>query len=87
MIRYDYKPNEITTLCNDQMKLTDNRIAEMLKIPSDQKNFKNSIEGFEGILSDLNEQTTPATFMNYVSLDKALRGEAEQCEAALGDNI
>ena len=84
LIRYDYKPKEITTLCADQMKLADSRIADLLKIPGNQKNFKNTIAGFETILSDLGEITTPSTFMNYVSLDKGLRTEAEECEAALG---
>ena len=66
------------------MKLADSRIADLLKIPGNQKNFKNTIAGFETILSDLGEITTPSTFMNYVSLDKGLRTEAEECEAALG---
>ena len=84
VIRYDYKPKQITEICNEQMKTADKRILELLKTPKVQRNFENTIEKFEEIMADLYEQTTPVTFMYYVSLDKTLRTEAEQCEAALG---
>jgi thimet oligopeptidase len=84
VIKYDYKPKEILNLCNDQMKLTDSRVEEILKIPTAQKNFENTILALETTLADLSENTTPATFMNYVSLNKEVRTEAEQCESLLG---
>lgn len=84
VIRYEYKPQEITQICESEIKNTDQRIADMLKIPDKEKNFENTVEAFEQITADLSENTTPATFMNYVSLNKDLRAEAEKCEATLG---
>jgi thimet oligopeptidase len=84
LIRYKYNPNEITQICDSAIQITDLQIADFLKIPDKEKSFTNTIEAFEQITADLSEKTTPATFMNYVSLDKALRGEGEKCEAKIG---
>jgi thimet oligopeptidase len=87
LIKYDYQPKEITALCDSQMKVTSARVDEVLKIPVTQKNFTNTIEALETILADLSDITTPANFMYYVSLNKDLRAEAEQCESNLGQYI
>ncbi len=84
VIKYNYKPNEITEFCTSQMKRTDERIAEVLKIPDKEKNFENTFKAYETITADLGESMAGPTFMNYVSTDKGLRTEAEQCEAQLG---
>jgi Zn-dependent oligopeptidase len=87
VIKYDYKSKEITQVCDEQMKATDQRVSEVLKIPKAEKNFHNTIEAFETILADLSDKATPATFMYYVSLNKDLRKEGEQCESALGQYL
>jgi thimet oligopeptidase len=87
VIRYEYKPGEITEICNGEMKKTDDRIAEMLKIPPKDKSFANSIEAYEQITADLGENTNAPTFMSYVSLDKKIREESQACEASLGQYV
>jgi len=87
IIKFDYRPKEITQICDEQMKLTDRRVAEVLKIPKTEKNFLNTIEAFETILADLSDKSTPASFMYYVSLNKELRKEGEQCESALSQYL
>jgi thimet oligopeptidase len=84
LIRYTYKLNEITQICDGEIRKTDDRIKDFLKIDDKEKNFHNTLEAFEQITADLSENTTAATFMNYVSLDKNSRSEAEKCEAKIG---
>ena len=87
VIRYEYASDEITKICKDQMKLTDERLAAMLKVPSAEKNFSNTIETFETILADLSEMVSPVTFIYSVHQDKNIRAEAEKCDSELGQYI
>jgi thimet oligopeptidase len=85
LIRSDYKPGEVTTLCNQSIEKARDRFNKLAKLSASERNFDNTTLTFENINADLGDEATPLTFMKYVSPDKAINAEGAKCEQAVGD--
>ena len=74
-IHHDYKPGEITDITNRLIAETDERIAELVAQP--HKEFSNTIEGYEDIITAYNERFDPVSFMMDVHTSADIRKDAE----------
>ncbi|MCC6276833.1 MAG: Zn-dependent oligopeptidase [Oligoflexia bacterium] len=83
VIKYDYKSGEIEKICSSQMKHSDERLSQLVKISSHDKNFENTIAALDQIMADLSDETSGPVFMYSVSTSKSLRKEAEKCDSEL----
>lgn len=82
LIAYDFKAGEIKQKCDAALVKASERI-ETLKNSSDSS-FAETLLKFDTILTDLSDETTPLTFMGYVSTDESLRDEGSTCEGDVG---
>ncbi len=85
VLKYKYHTGEITEITADQIKILDKKIADMLAIPLKQKNFTNTFVPFEEATSDFGDVSNSMGFMNDVSTEKDLRGEALKAEMTVSD--
>lgn len=69
LIKYEYKKDEITKLC-------DGALAEFETVLGDVKDSYH----LDQLLTDLSDELTPVVFMAYVSTDANARDEASKCE-------
>jgi thimet oligopeptidase len=84
IIRSDYAPNEITTLCNAAVKKAAQSLDAIAQVKADTATVQNTLLAFETTLADFGDETNGLTFMGYVSTDENLRKEGSACEEQLG---
>ena len=84
IIRSDYKPGEITTMCKAAIDKADVRLKAVGDLTPVTSTIDNALLSFETILADLNDDVNGLTFMGYVSTNEALRNEGSACEETLG---
>lgn len=80
LIRYDYKPGELTQLCNDAMQKASFSLDQTVRLSTDQRSNPNILLEFESAVADLSDATLPLTFMGYVSTDAGVSQEGADCE-------
>lgn len=73
VIRHNYKPQEITQLCQQGLDVAKAELA--------QDNL--NVLKIDQTLANLNDALSPLTFMGYVHSSEAIRAEASQCEEKL----
>ncbi|MDR3606044.1 MAG: Zn-dependent oligopeptidase [Oligoflexia bacterium] len=83
-VRFEYKPGEITQLCQAAIDQASSRYDALIRISDQEWTFANTVISFDEISSDLSDLTTPLTFMGYVSTDDAINHEGSKCEELLG---
>ncbi len=83
-IRPAYRVGEVTALCEKAISHTEERLAALIALPSEKQNIKSTLLEFETILADFSDESTPLTFMGYVSTDTAVSAEASDCEQKIG---
>lgn len=84
LIKSDFKPNEVTELCDAAIKKADDRLNAIGKLEAKDRKIDNSLLALEETLADLSDDTAPLTFMGYVSTDEAISAEGSACEEKLG---
>jgi thimet oligopeptidase len=84
LIRFDYKAGEIPKLCKAAIDRASNRFDAIAKLAPQSRTFENTVLAFDQISSDLSDESTPLTFMGYVSTNDAINHEGSQCEEMLG---
>jgi thimet oligopeptidase len=84
LIHYDYKSGEVTKLCAEAINQATRAYDSLVKIPSQERTFANTVRAFDQISSDLSDTATPLTFMGYVSTNEAVNHEGSKCEETLG---
>jgi thimet oligopeptidase len=84
VIRYDYKNNEITELCDQAIAQARRQLDEVAATAPGARTLDNTLLKLEESLAVLGDATGPLTFMGYVSRDADLRKEGEECEKKMG---
>lgn len=80
LIRFDYKENEITDLCQQQLKLVKTQLENWkVKYNTITQNSQALLD-FEEIMALFSDNTMPLIFMSSVSKSEKLRDEATQCK-------
>lgn len=78
IIRHQYAPGEITTLCTEAISQTRTELDAIAV----QKSLRGFID-FEDQMAEFSDRVNSLTFMGYVSPDADLRTEAFKCEEAV----
>ncbi len=76
---------EITQLCETAMAKVKDNLKQIASMPSEVSNFENTVLYFENTLANLSDETSPLTFMAYVSPNEKLAKEGSACEEAIGE--
>lgn len=84
VIRSDYAKDEITKRCEASIESARTKLDEIGKLPADRRTVDTTLLAFEKVMTDFRDETSPLTFMSYVSRDKAMAAEAAACEAKIG---
>lgn len=84
-IRVEYKPGEITAICNKAVQDAKAAYDAIAQLPERQRSFKTTTLAMENIDVEMSETLTPALFMRQVNPDKAVRDEALACEQMVND--
>jgi len=85
LVRSDFKKGELTQACQDSMGKAKARLDAVAAIAPKDRNFDNTALAFETINADLMDETTPLTFMGYVSTNADTRAEGSECEDKVGE--
>jgi thimet oligopeptidase len=83
IIRSDYKKGEITELCKASMDKAKASLDKIASIAPTDRTTDNTLLAFENTTTEMLNETSPVTFMGYVSTDAEIRAEASDCEAAI----
>lgn len=83
IIRSDYKKGEISVICNASMEKAKASLDQIAKIAPADRTTDNTLLAFENTTTEMLNETSPVTFMGYVSKDADIRAEASDCEAAI----
>lgn len=73
MPSFRYTENEILSLADKAIEDFEMKISEILKIPSSERTFQNTVKAFENALAQLNETVTIPIFLGYVSPSQQIR--------------
>ncbi len=85
LIRSDYSTGEITKLCDEQISSLKEKLDTFVKTPKKSTYYPASmLLEFETYFADFSDNSSPLTFMGYVSKNRALRDEATACEEKQG---
>jgi thimet oligopeptidase len=84
LIRSDYTEGEVTKLCEESIAKAQKRLDEIAAIPEKGRNIDNTLLAFENALADFSDESTPLTFMGYVSTNEKVHAEGSKCEEAIG---
>ena len=79
-----YAPGQVTELCDKAIAKAEKSLAEIANRTDKDRNLDNTLMAFENATADLSDETTPLTFMGYVSTDEAVSAEGSECEEKLG---
>jgi thimet oligopeptidase len=85
LVRSDFKKGELTQACQDAMDKAKARLDAVAAIAPKDRNFDNTVLAFETINADLMDETSPLTFMGYVSTNADTRAEGSDCEGSVGE--
>jgi len=85
MIRYTYQPGELTRLCDLSMQNTQKKLDAIAALSKKQRNIDSTLLTFERVMSEFSDETSPLTFMGYVSTDKAISAEGSECERKISE--
>jgi thimet oligopeptidase len=79
-----YAPGQVTELCDKAIAKAERSLAEISNRVDKDRSIENTLMAFENATADLNDETSPLTFMGYVSTDEAVSAEGSECEEKLG---
>lgn len=80
LIPYNYKPGEITKLCDETIQNFKSALDQLVTLPPEQINFTNTVEEQSHLLGEFRDKMNALEFMGYVPTDEALRKEGFACE-------
>lgn len=75
-----YAAGELTKLCDAAVSEAMQRLDRIAALPAAERTVDNTLLDFEFATAKLNDDTSPLTFMAYVSPIEALRDEGFACE-------
>jgi thimet oligopeptidase len=84
LIRSDYAPGELTSLCATAIQRAQLRIEKIVAVAINQRSIDNTLLALENAMADLADATQPLSFMGSVSTDAAVSKEAADCDQKLG---
>lgn len=84
LIRSDYKDGELTRLCEDAIAKNQKLLDALAAIPERNRNVDTTLLAYEKAMADFSDETTPLTFMAYVSTNEKVNGEGSKCEEKVG---
>lgn len=84
LIRSDYQDGEITRLCDEAIAKTQKRLDSLAAVPEKDRTVGNVLLAFEATMADFSDETSPLTFMSYVSTNDKLNAEGSKCEEKVG---
>ncbi len=79
LIKYDYKPGELTELCQSNIDDAKKAIDTIVLIPKNLRTLQNTLLAFEKLNADFSDSVNTLTFMNYVSMNKNVSAESANC--------
>jgi thimet oligopeptidase len=85
LLRSDFKKGELAALCDAAISRTRDKLAVIAGTDAKSASFDNTMLAFETATADFSDDTTPLTFMKYVSTDKDVQGEGAACEEKVGN--
>lgn len=84
LVRSDFSPGEVSNLSKASIDTAGKALDAIAAVPEDQRTIDNTLLALESALADLNDNTTPLSFMGYVSTDDGISSEGSQAEEAVG---
>lgn len=85
LVRSDFKKGELMQACQASMDKAKARLDAVAAIAPKDRTFDNTVLAFENINADMTDETTPLTFMGYVSMNADTRAEGSDCEGKVGE--
>jgi thimet oligopeptidase len=79
-----YTPGQVTELCGQAVAKAEERLTTIANLPAGERTVDNTLMAFETTMADLSDETSPLTFMGYVSTDEAVSAEGSACEEKMG---
>lgn len=79
-IDFSLQPRDIESVCASAIGRSDNRLEALERRPPERLSFGVFLPELDGIVSDLRTESAAATFLKYVSTDKAVRDASRACE-------
>src|ERR1051326_4835285 len=79
-IRYKFSKGELLKIAKEAERKCDEELEKLLKIPSHERNFANTVEADERVENEYSQTLDHLVFMNSVSPVEWIRKEATQCE-------
>lgn len=79
-IRAHYQAGDVTKLCDQAIQKAETRLTAIAAIPKENQTIDNTLLAFESTLADFADDSSPLTFMGYVSTDAAVGAEGSECE-------
>lgn len=84
-LRYDLPPEQVTTLCQESLDRAKEGYKAIVDIPDAERTFPNTVQAFDHVGWDMNDESASPQFLKYVSTDKAVRKAGHECEILLED--
>lgn len=79
-LHFNLTPMEIEAQCAAALDKVTLRLAELVAMPDDERNFTNTVRRLDLILDDLNSEVASPTFLKHVSTQKHVRDAGHSCE-------
>jgi len=84
LVRSDFKTNEVKTLCDAAIDRAKAALDKIARLAPAERNIENTLLAYEEAMANLSDETSPLTFMGYVSTDAQISQEGSACEERLG---
>lgn len=84
LIRSNYRPGEITSLCQEAISRSAQRLKAVARLKPAGKPDASPLLAYEEVKADFDDQVQPLIFMAYVATDESLRKEGSACEEEVG---
>ena len=82
----DADPEQLTALCQKALSENLDRLNAIANIKPFLRTFSNTVLAFDTAMADFSDQTSPLTFIGYVSTSPERREAASKCEESVGQH-
>lgn len=84
LVKSDFKAGEVQALCAAAIDRVRAALDKIAAIEPAKRNIENTLLAYEEAMANLSDDTSPLTFMGYVSTDTQISQEGSACEERLG---
>lgn len=77
---FNYSKEYLSTVADEVIKEFETNIKKIIEIPSENRNFNNTVKAFENALSVFSDKVNIPIFLAYVSPDGEIRNIAQQVQ-------